>query len=104
MITYVYACPNPDHPRIEVVHGMTEDPAVPCPTCDQPMHRVPQKGGGFYLNPQDTLGDWCDRNWRLCRAKSKKRFSPDRVMRPDNPLPLKLENRYAREKPTDPTS
>jgi len=97
MPTYVYACAVKDHGRIEVVHRMIDDPLVPCPYCDSPMHRVPQTGWGFYQNPYNTLLDWCDRNWRLVRSGSKKRFSPDTVMRPDKPLPLKKERHYDRK-------
>lgn len=101
MPTYVYGCPDPTHSRQEVVHKMTEDPLVPCPTCGEKMHRIPQTGGGFYQNPLDTLLDWSDRNYRLCRSKSKERFSPNRVMRPDNPLPLKSERFYHAHKQTE---
>jgi hypothetical protein len=41
MPVYVYGCNEKNHPRVEVVHGIDEDPAVLC-ECGAVMHRVPQ--------------------------------------------------------------
>jgi hypothetical protein len=62
MPTYVYACSDPEHPRQEVVHRMSEIVEICC-ACGQPMHRVPQAfRWGF--KPFDVLLDNLETKYR----------------------------------------
>jgi hypothetical protein len=94
-MTYVYACQNKSHPRVEVRHSMKEDPIIKCSVCHKPMHRVPQVFRlGF--NAQEILIDWLDNNYRIMRAHPKdyRRWlvSPYRVKRPVSPIPNTLSD------------
>lgn len=71
MPTYVYGCSHREHTRIEVVHGMIEDPVIVCNTCGETMHRVPQ-AARHYNNPLDTLAAHMDKRYREWRLRRKK--------------------------------
>jgi len=83
MPIYVYRCPE-DH-RVEMTHGIKEEPVVQCEKCGKPMRRVPQPFR-FSLSAQGILLDWMDENYRRWRTK-RPRFSPDAANRPGKPLP-----------------
>jgi hypothetical protein len=71
MPTYVYGCDDKEHMRIEIIHGMIEDPTIICGTCGQQMHRIPQ-AVEHYHNPFYTLLDHMDKrytDWRMRRKK-----------------------------------
>lgn len=88
MPTYVYGCSKniTDHPRLEIVHGMHENPVLCCEECGAPLRRIPQNMR-FYFSPGEILTDWMDENYKRYRARGKgkhaPRFSPDKPMRPD---------------------
>lgn len=71
MSRYIYTCEFHPDIREEVIHSMKEDPPVRCPECDRRMHRVPQ-AFQFYMNPQDTLINQMDTEYRKIRGKNKK--------------------------------
>ena len=88
MPTYVYGCSAhiSDHPRLEITHGMHENPVLCCSVCGAEMRRIPQSTR-FYMNPEQIIVDYLDENYKRYRARKKgqkaPRFSPDKVMRPE---------------------
>ena len=81
MPTYVYGCLNKEHPRVELTHGMNDNPVVKCDVCGAVMHRVPQPAR-FYMNPEGILLDWMDENYKRFRA-GKKPINPYKANRPE---------------------
>lgn len=82
MATYVYRC-DQDETEIEVIHGMTENPAVTCPKCAGAMHRKPQVFR-FYMNPQllllDKLGE------RFSEVRKEKKYGIKRTHARGEPI------------------
>jgi DNA-directed RNA polymerase subunit RPC12/RpoP len=71
---YVYGCKNKEHPRVEAVHRMMENPDIRCPDCGERMHRIPQ-AVRHYTNPTEVLYDYLDdkyANWRHNYKKKKR--------------------------------
>lgn len=87
--TYVYGCGARDHLRVEIRHEIGQNPTILCPTCGAPAHRIPQQLRGFYQNPEETLVEWMDDNYRRKRA-GRPLHSPDLVKRPYKPIPQTL--------------
>jgi len=93
MPTYIYGCDaDKTHPRKEVIHSITANPAVKCDECGSAMHRVPQSMR-FYLSPHGIHIDWMRENYSRYRARKRghkrPRFSPDHVNKPGSGLPQK---------------
>ncbi len=66
MPSYVYGCnKSKKHPRVDVSHGMLDNPSLFCEECGAGMHRVPQRLMGFYKNPQLVVARWLRENARL---------------------------------------
>lgn len=88
MPEYVYGCDEygADHPRVEVVHKMSEDPVIHCKECGSTMHRVPQSTR-FGPNPAFMLRNWLSHNYRRYKARKQGKrvgkFSPYKVKDPD---------------------
>ena len=102
MPTYVYGCSDSikEHPRIEITHGMHENPVLCCEVCGAKMQRIPQSVR-FYMNPGEILTEWMDENYKRYRARKKgkkaDRFSPDKVMMPGAGLPAKYAHTRRRK-------
>ncbi len=103
MPTYVYGCSKniQDHPRIEIAHGMHENPVLCCEICGASMRRIPQSVR-VYFNPGEILTEWMDENYKRYRARKKgkkaPRFSPDNVMKPGAGIPAKYAHTRRRTK------
>lgn len=71
MPTYVYGCVHLEHERVEVYHGMKDEPEVICETCGERMHRIPQ-AVDHYHDPRATLLAVMEKkytDWRMRRKK-----------------------------------
>jgi hypothetical protein len=71
MPTYVYGCKNHPAQRLEVIHSIQDVVNMPCPECQTPMHRIPQRVR-FYHNPLNILYDKLDTQYRAYRARKAK--------------------------------
>jgi hypothetical protein len=67
---YVYGCKDREHPRVDVVHGMTEDPDIWCAVCGEKMHRIPQSFTWGW-HPSIGLIEHFDRRYTEWRTKQK---------------------------------
>jgi len=74
MPTYDYRCPSCGH-TVEMFHGMSESPPVPCPECGAECEKVISggaglifKGNGFYKTDYGTGAPpaACGRSSRCC--------------------------------------
>lgn len=65
---------------VEVVHGMTENPAVICSVCGGDMRRKPTVPRAIAFNATEVLVGWMDENYKRWRA-GKPLLSPDHVKR-----------------------
>lgn len=73
MPTYVYGCSiDKDHPTVEVVHRMADNPYIMCDVCGEKMHRRPQVVDWGW-HPSIGLIDYFDRRYESWKAKMKKR-------------------------------
>ena len=70
MAEYIYGCKNKEHPRVMMVHGMTEIIDIKCETCGKKMHKIPQKFR-WYMNPAGIVLDKMDDKYREWRGKQK---------------------------------
>lgn len=63
MPEYIYGCDkNKDHPRVNVIHGVSTIVELECQVCHAGMHRIPQPFL-YGLSPYEILRDWSERNW-----------------------------------------
>jgi len=63
MPQYVYGCKNRNHPQVNVVHGMLDNPMLECEVCHAPLHRIPQPFQ-FGVGSFQTMLEWGIRNYR----------------------------------------
>jgi hypothetical protein len=68
MPMYVYGCDDKSHARLNIPHGMSDDPEILCPKCNGIMHRVPQ-AVMHYNNPHDSLVNELDK--QFCKRKAE---------------------------------
>ena len=72
MPVYVYGCDeDKEHERVEVVHGVGEQPVMLCPVCGGEMHRVPQ-AFRWGRASWDVLAEHMDKKYRAWREKRRK--------------------------------